>query len=275
MQKNDFLKQLWTAILIISVIFFSLNGCRESSQSSTQTKSSPPTSFNPTGSDAKAIKIADQVMAACGGRENWEKTRFITWRALGKRINVWDKWTGDVRIESRRSLILMNLHTMKGHAWKGLQEITDPDELERAMQYGYEAWLHDSYWLFLPFKLKDPGVSLKYMGEGKTADERPVDIVSLTFKNVGINPQNKYLIYIDKETHLLTQWTYFMDAADKYPRFTTPWANYQKYGNILLSDDRGKKRHKDIALFDKLPRSVFEEPLPIEWEKITANNENK
>ena len=266
--KKIKLRHLLIILLFITVIF-SINGCRNSSQSSKHSNLPLP-GFDLAGSDPKAIEIADAVMNACGGRENWDKTRYITWRALGKRMDVWDKWTGDVRIESRKSLILMNLHTMKGRAWKGLREITDPDELNRALQYGYEAWVHDSYWLFLPFKLKDTGVTLKYVGEGKTTDGRQADILSLTFKKVGINPQNKYLVYVDKKSKLLTQWEYFMDASDESPRFTTPWSNYQKYGNILLSDDRGSKRHKGIAVFDQLPRSVFEEPLPIEWEKINA-----
>ncbi len=266
--KKDRLPKLLIFIfLFIAVVY--LNGCKNSPPATTQSKNPPQPGFDLANSDAKAIEIADKVMEACGGWKNWENTRYITWRALGKRLNVWDKWTGDIRIESRRSLILMNLHTMKGHAWKGLQEITDAEALKRAMEYGYEAWLHDSYWLFLPFKLKDAGVTLKYIGEGKTDDDRPVDILALTFKNVGQNPRNKYIIYVEKASHLLTQWAYFMDASDKYPRFTTPWANYQKYGNILLSDDRGEKKHKDIAVFNKLPRSVFEAPVPIDWEKIT------
>ncbi|NUO79069.1 hypothetical protein HUU05_03255 [candidate division KSB1 bacterium] len=224
--------------------------------------------FNLAGSDAKAVALADSVLAACGGLENWEKTRFIKWTCLGKRLNVWDKQTGNVRIESRASLVLMNLHTKQGRAWKGSMELTDPAELQRAMDYGYEAWINDSYWLLLPFKLKDGGVTLKYLGEGLTEAGRPADILSLTFKNVGVTPNNKYHVYVDKETRLLTQWSYFMDAPDEHPRFTTPWANYQQYGRILLSDDRGQKKHSGLAVFDELPADVFESPDLVDWEKL-------
>ena len=228
----------------------------------------PAPAFDLVGSDAKAVALADSVMAACGGRENWEKTRFIKWVCLGKRLNVWDKHTGNVRIESTASLVLMNLNTKRGRAWKGSVELTEPDDLKRALDYGYEAWINDSYWLLLPFKLKDGGVTLKYLGAGTTTEGRPADILSLTFKNVGVTPNNKYHVYVDKETRLLTQWIYFMDATDAHPRFTTPWANYQKYGMIFLADNRGAKKHTGLAVYDELPTFVFESPELVDWEKL-------
>ncbi len=228
----------------------------------------PPPIFDVSGSDAKAIALADSVMAASGGAENWEQTRFLKWVCLGKRLNVWDKQTGNVRIESPASLVLMNLHTKKGRAWKGTAELTEPDDLQRALDYGYEAWINDSYWLLLPFKLKDGGVTLKYLGEGATEEGHSADMLSLTFKNVGATPNNKYHVWIDEESKLLTQWAYYMDATDELPRFTAKWGNYQKYGRILLSDDRGAKKHSGLAVYDDLPASVFNSPDLIDWDKI-------
>ena len=238
------------------------------SRSHLPSANAPSPAFDLAGSDAQAVALADSVIAACGGWENWEKTRFIKWVCLGKRLNVWDKHTGNVRLESRASLVLMNLNTKQGRAWKGSAEITEPEELKRAMDYGYEAWINDSYWLVLPFKLKDGGVTLKYLSADTTRDGRPADVLSLTFKNVGVTPNNKYHVYVDKETRLLTQWAYYMDAPDALPRFTAAWANYQKYGAILLADDRGAKRHTDLAVYEELPAAVFESPDLIDWHKL-------
>lgn len=231
----------------------------------------PTPDFDYAGSDAQAVALADSVIAASGGWENWEKTRFIKWVCLGKRLNVWDKHTGNVRIESTASLVLMNLNTRTGRAWKGNAEITDPEGLQRALDYGYEAWINDSYWLVLPFKLKDGGVTLKYLGEDTTRDGRRAEVLSLAFKNVGKTPNNKYHVFVDKETRLLTQWAYYMDAPDERPRFTSLWANYQKYGAILLSDDRGTNRHTGLAVYDELPASVFENPEWVDWDKLPSS----
>jgi len=216
--------------------------------------------FNAEGSDAKAITIADEVVAAHGGRSNWDNTRYVSWKFFGRRMHVWDKWTGNIRVESKDNVILMNLHTMKGRAWKNGEEVVQPDSLAKMMKGGEAAWINDSYWMFLPFKLKDSGVTLKYTGSGETADGRAADVLQLTFEEVGNTPENKYLVYIDAETRLLTQWDFYTKFDDPEPRFSTPWANWEKHGNIMLSADRGQYQHSDIKVFDELPESVFTSP---------------
>jgi len=220
-------------------------------------------------SDPRAVAIADQVLQACGGKENWEHTRYLVWRCLGKRLNVWDKETGDIRVESRKSIVLMNLNTMKGRAWLRGREITEKEELQRAMEYGYEAWVNDSYWIFLPFKLRDEGVVLEYVGEGKAEEGGNVaDILSLTFRNTGLTPENKYHIYVDRSTKLIVRWDFYLNASDPEPRFTMPWKNYKRYGEILLSDDRGTKKHTDIAVFDELPEDILTKPDRPDWRAL-------
>ena len=226
--------------------------------------------FNLKNSDAKAVAIADEVMAKLGGWENWAKTRYITWKFFGRRLHVWDKWTGNIRVERSDEVILMNLNTKTGRAWKAGTEITHPDSLAKPLQFGYEAWINDSYWMFMPYKLKDSGVTLKYVREDTMRGGRPADILSLTFEKVGVTPENKYLVYVDKETKLVGQWDYFEKATDEKPRTSTPWTNWQRYGNIFLSDERGRGKHTDLAVFDELPVAVFENPAPIDWAQLKA-----
>lgn len=228
----------------------------------------PAPGFNLENSDAKAIAIADEVMAKLGGWENWDRTRYITWKFFGRRLHVWDKWTGNIRVERGDEIILMNLNTKTGRAWKGGQEITHPDSLAKPLQFGYEAWVNDSYWMFMPYKLKDSGVTLKYAGEDTMAGGRQADVLSLAFENVGVTPENKYLVYVDKETRLVGKWDYFDKATDEKPRMSTPWTNWQQYGNILLSDERGRGKHTDLAVFADLPASVFENPAPVDWPQL-------
>ena len=53
-------------------------------------------------------------MSAMGGHENWDDTRYITWRFFGFRLQVWDKWTGDLRFEQGEMTVLMNIHSKEG-----------------------------------------------------------------------------------------------------------------------------------------------------------------
>jgi hypothetical protein len=269
--------RIWFAVIVCSLIACDSNPKKTENSTKAKTpaipENQPAPGFDLAGSDARAVALADAVMEACGGRENWEKTRIVAWDWFGKRLNVWNKWSGDIRVESRRSLILMNLNARKGRAWKDGHAITEPEALQRAMDYGYEAWANDSYWMFLPFKLKDGGVTLKYIGEDTTSDGRAAEVIGLTFNGVGLTPKNKHVVYIDKKSKLLVQWDFYRDAEDPAPHFFVPWRNYRKFGNILLSDDRGegpRRKHVGLGVFDELPAAVFNSPDPIDWEKIRS-----
>ena len=220
--------------------------------------------FNAADSDPKAIALADEVMAAMGGRANWDATRYITWRFFGFRLHVWDKWTGDIRFEQGDLTVLMNIHSKEGRAFVAGAEISDPDTLAAKLDHGYRAWINDSYWLVMPYKLKDSGVTLRYRGLEATEDGRPAEVLELTFKDVGVTPQNKYAVWIDQESRLVTQWAFYREATDAEPGFTGPWTNWQRHGSILLSDGRGERQHTDVAVLDKLSRKAFTSPDPLD-----------
>lgn len=229
-------------------------------------------SFNNEGSDSKAIQIANEVMDAMGGKENWDNTHYISWNFFGRRLHIWDKWNGDLRFEKDNLIVLMNLNTHTGQAWQNGEEITRPDSLKKKLDDTYAYWINDSYWMFMPYKLKDPGVTLKYIGEGVTLVKEPALILQLTFENVGLTPQNKYRVYVDKKSHLVIQFDYYQNANDDKPTIQAPWKNWKKYGYILLSDDRGKNRKMtDVAVFDTLPEWVFESPKPIDINQLIKN----
>ena len=226
------------------------------------------TGFNADGSDPQAIAIADASMEAMGGYPAWNKTRYITWRFFGGRLHVWDKWTGDIRFEQDDLTVLMNINTRKGSAWRGGQELSNADSLKAALDRGYRSWINDAYWLVMPYKLNDSGVTLNYKSAGQSQDGREADILVLTFAEVGVTPQNKYEVWVDKETKLVSQWAFYGKASDAEPRFIGPWNNWQEYGSIMLSDNRGERGHTDVAVFTQLPESVFKKPQPVDIMKF-------
>ena len=236
--------------------------------------------FDVVGSDQKAIAIADEVMVRLGGRQNWDDTRYITWRFFGGRLHVWDKWSGNIRFEQGDAVVLMNIHTRQGKVWQGGKETVVADSLAKWLDSGYKSWINDSYWIAMPYKLKDTGVTLKYGGQGQTQEGRAADILVLTFAGVGVTPQNKYDVYVDKESRLVTQWAFYSTVGDAEPRFITPWANWRQYGRIWLSDGRGIGRqgtpraHSEIAVFDELPASVFADPAPVDMMELAGQGQN-
>ena len=221
----------------------------------------PMEGFNMAGSDARAIEIADAVMKSMGGRKNWDNTRYLSW-GFGNSDQVWDKWSGDFRYQQDSLVVLMNVNTKEGRAWADGKEIADASE---NLTGAYRAWVNSGYWFIMPYKLKDSGVTLKYLGEGTTEDGRAAEMLQLTFENVGLTPQNKYHIFVDKEKMLVTQWQYFREATDAEPSFTRPMGNWKQYGSIMLSDFRGEGRNgpfvlPNVGAYDELPKEVFSDP---------------
>jgi hypothetical protein len=217
---------------------------------------------SPGASDRKAIKIAKEVMKAMGGEQAWNETHYISWNFFGSRKLFWDKWSGEVRIEwlKKNRKIIVNLQNGMGKVQLDGVEQTHPDSLAKYLQMGKEVWINDAYWLVMPFKLLDPGVTLKYLGQNKTTDGREADLLQLTYTAVGVTPDNKYKVWVDKETRLVTQWAYFEKYTDAQPKFTNRWADYKRYGNILLSGDRGREGVSlyPIEVLEQAPAGIFE-----------------
>ncbi len=153
--------------------------------------------------------------------------------------------------------VLLNINTDKGRVFRKGAEVTNPDSVAKYVKAGKGAWINDSYWLVMPFKLKDSGVTLKSLGDDNTQEGKAADVLQMTFKNVGNTPDNKYKIWVDKQSHLVTQWAHYPKYTDEQPRFTLPWIDYKEMGGILLSGERGERDLTDIQVFKKLPGTVF------------------
>jgi len=225
--------------------------------------------FDRAGSDQRAVAIADSVMERLGGRAAWDDTRFITWNFFGDRRHFWDKHSGDIRVEGADRedgtpyLILMNIHSKEGRAWRDGVE-TSGEELGTLLELGESAWINDSYWMFMPYKLKDSGVTLDYVGPGTMEDGRDAEVLELTFTDVGRTPQNKYQVYVASDSGLVEQWDFYAQATDEEPRFRIPWHDWRPFDQILLSDNRGKSGHTGVAVFKELPASVFSDPRAVD-----------
>ncbi len=199
-------------------------------------------------SDPKAAAVADRVMEALGGTEAWNGTRYLRFdfavdregKTLVRRAHTWDKWNGRYRLEATTKegepyVVLLNVNTKDGHAFLKGQKLEGEEE-KKFLEQGYGVWVNDTYWLLMPYKMKDPGVSLAMAGEEKK-DGDAWDKVRLTFDNVGLTPKDKYWAYVNRKTGLVDRWDYVLKGEDKPPTSFT-WKNWQKHGKVMLADDR-------------------------------------
>ncbi|SEA71474.1 hypothetical protein SAMN05443667_107212 [Flavobacterium gillisiae] len=209
--------------------------------------------------DKKADAIVKEMLTAMGGANNYNNTHFIQWDFVNRKLS-WDKWTGNVRVENptAKQVILVNINTLKGKVYENGDLVTDETKANPLLEKAKNWWINDSYWLVMPWKLQDPGVTLAYVKTDKLPNGKTADILQLTFSAVGVTPENKYWLYVDKENHLIQQWAYYKNFNDVEPKFLKPWNNYQKVGDILLSFDRP---NEDVGPKNVVVKSTFDSTI--------------
>lgn len=220
---------------------------------------SPKTTPKAAG-DPKAIMLAQSVLDAMGGQKKWDDLKFVSWTFFGNRHLIWDKKGGKVRIEIPRdtSIYLVDLNQKTGRVIRSGKEVLDAENLKKEIDRGVSMWINDSYWLFMPFKLLDPGVNLKYLRKDTTMTGILTDVLQLTFTAVGNTPDNKYEVYID-ETPLIVQWAYFKSADQTEAPRVWPMDNYKAFNGLLISSDRSDKSGpSNVRVYKSLKSEVFD-----------------
>jgi hypothetical protein len=235
----------------------------------------PPMNPPTTGvtSDPKAVAVADATLAAMGGQAAWDGTHYLRLTFAGRRTHFWDKWTGRHRLEGKTKdneayVVLDNVNTHQGTAYMGGKPV-EGDKGAKMVENSYAAWINDTYWLLMPYKLKDSGVNLSYVGE-QQLDGKDYDELGLTFGPVGLTPGDHYFAWFNRGTHLMDRWAYLLQDQ---PRDAAPtvwlWQGWQRYGQVMLAPHRvspdGQKKLElsDILVAASLPDAVFTSPAPV------------
>ncbi len=227
----------------------------------------------PGSAQPTAQSVADSAQKALGGKEAWDNTHYLHFTFAGRRTHWWDKWTGRHRVEGdnkegKHYVILENVNTKEGTAYLDGQKL-EGDKAKEMLENGYGAWVNDTYWLLMPYKLQDPGVNLSYAGE-ETVDGKLYDKLALSFGKVGLTPGDHYTAYFNRDTHLMDRWAFILESMPKEgPPSVWKWEGWQKYGNIMLARHRNhvgddkKLELGDISVPAQLADAVFTSPAPV------------
>ena len=236
-------------------------------------------------SDPRAVAIADRVMQALGGTAAWNRTRYLRFdfavenggKTVTSRAHTWDKWTGRHRLEAKTPkrgepnrtgsgdafVVLTNINTKEGSAYlKGTR--MEGEEEKKYLELAYAIWVNDTYWLLMPYKMRDPGVTLAYDGE-ETKGGEAWDKVVLSFDNVGLTPNDRYWAYVNRTTGLVDKWEYILNGGPG-PAVAFSWKNWARHGTILLASDRVSQQDDTRIHFPVLetpasvPDRVFTSP---------------
>jgi len=211
--------------------------------------------------DEKSGIIANKVIEAMGGESKWGNLEAVSWTFFGARKLLWDKKHNKVRIENPKdtSLVVLDMNTMEGRYSKNGVEETDSILLNKQLKRAKSIWINDSYWLVMPFKLRDPGVNLSHKRVDTLINGSLADVLELTFENVGDTPDNKYEVYVDQTDNLIKQWDFYAKASQEKPSRSWPWDNYKSYDGLLLSAERSDASGPSkVKVYKNIDQSIFE-----------------
>lgn len=229
--------------------------------------------------DPEADRLWRGVLDSIAPDDGWERTRYLqfTWavnRGSGeplRRHHRWDRWESRYRVEAPTedgrlvALFDPNEPTETERVWLDGERVPEGERSDELAEQAHGIFVNDSYWLLFPFKWGDPGVEAEYLGEMEEWGET-YEVVELTFSDVGLTPQNRYRAFIDPESGMMDLWQYYQNADDEEPGFTLRWADWQRYGPILLSSRRespeGDSRifFEDLAASTEVPEGAFDPP---------------
>lgn len=220
--------------------------------------------------DPEAAKVANRLMDAMGGQEAWDAVRYLRFEFFGFRLHHWDRATGHHRMEGKTRdgdeyVVVHNLNTREGHVWLNGEKLSGDDH-KKWLEQAYGGWINDTYWLLMPYKLRDPGVTLTHDGT-EELDGATYDKLKLTFDNVGLTPGDTYWAYVNRETGLMDRWAYSLQSHEEGKAATHwKWLDWQEYGGVKLASKRvnpenGREAELgNIAVLDHLDEAVFKAP---------------
>lgn len=230
--------------------------------------------------------LVDRLMEWQGGREAWDRTRYVSFRwlvsqgdeTLADRSHAWDRWEGDYRLtyerdDGSRFYALFDVQTLasdtlepEGDVWIDDEQLTGAAR-DSALEQAYGAFVNDSYWLLMPLKWEDPGVHLTYEGMTELPDGESYPAVHLTFESgLGVT-DDEYWGFIDPETGRMMAWQYHLQNQEERGSVIW-WEDWQQVGPVRMAMDRRNEsgdtriHFEDVVADTVVPEGVFTPPSP-------------
>ncbi|WP_425152912.1 hypothetical protein [Candidatus Palauibacter sp.] len=234
-----------------------------------------------------AAMYAAQLAESLGGRDAWDRTRYLSFRwiverdgqVVANREHAWDRYDGRYRVafeqEGAAYVLLFNVNEVEEHpelgkvpagrAWVGGTELTGAAR-DSALRRGYGAFINDTYWAVMPFKWEDPGVHLAYEGTRTLSDGGEYAAVHLSFDQGLGTTEDQYWGFLD-ESGRMAAWQYHLGRSEA-PGDVIWWSDWRQVGDIqfamtrVMDDGERFMYFEDVAASETVPEGRFDPPAP-------------
>ncbi|NNF35690.1 MAG: hypothetical protein HKN68_16400 [Saprospiraceae bacterium] len=141
---------------------------------------------------SEADEMATQMLNTLG-KPAWDSLKLMSWSFIGQHHYVWNKPDNIAEIRWDDIKVILNLNTLEARAWKNDEEVPQK-EITKYRDAAWEYWCNDSFWLFAPFKVFDPGTTRSIVTEvehGKYG-------LLVSYESGGVTPGDAYLWHLDE-----------------------------------------------------------------------------
>ena len=224
----------------------------------------------------EADSLAWRTVQGHGGLDAWSKVRYLRFdyatESEGSRSTIsrhlWDRHSGDYRLEwfpgeDTTVVALFNVNDRTGNVFIN-GAASDAAAVPGLLESAYRRFINDTYWLLAPLKVFDEGVMRRVVHDSSTSE---VEVLALSFDNVGLTPGDRYWLAIDRSDGLLRRWSYILQGWGDQPASTLNWLDYTSFetpaGTIRLAERKQRPGSHAatitdvVALPTTMPSDVF------------------
>lgn len=220
---KKFLK--WSAIILLLLLVVLFITVKVVSKPLPQGESGP-------AAEALTDKILERLNTPA-----WDSLNYVSWTFFrGAHHYVWDKRNNKAIVTWAENDVILDLSDWYNNSIalsKGGITRSGKDK-EKAIQKAWEYWCNDSFWLYAPYKLRDPGIKRSWVQQdGKEG-------LLVTYQSGGATPGDSYLWWVD-DTGLPTSfdmWTSIIPIKG----LNATWMEWKKLPGgamLALSHDMG------------------------------------
>ncbi len=214
------------------------------------------------GPDTNAYQLAHEVIDAMGGDSAWGDRSWslafdFVVEAKGKEMSryshQWNRATGEYIVGGRTregkawQVEFSNIYEKQGRATIDGEPVPDTT-LSRILSMAYARFINDTYWMLMPVKMLDPGVMLERRADTTIGGVR-YNVLLLSFRNVGLTPGDRYLVFINPQTKLVERWHYMLESGREADYL---WTDYRRFDPVVISLKRESPDGSSIIRFDNV-----------------------
>lgn len=125
----------------------------------------------------------------------WDTLGYLQWTFQGHEY-AWDKKNNIANIQWGKNEVILDLDKLNGRAYTNNMEVVDQDKKAKLINRAWSFWCNDSFWMFAPFKVKDPGTSREVVSIEEEPESKGLKV---TYDSGGVTPGDTYVWVLDDQ----------------------------------------------------------------------------